>query len=277
MIILTANNLDMRKSLTEPSIKIEKSIGLANPIMEKIRNLVGKFATKADIEYVGLENLRNLQDKNILFAVGPHNSHLDTIFSIMGIAEADKNIKSKTIPVAARDYWGPEPLRTLSKLFVRFSLMSRNRGEQTQLDKKTVEDLIANGFFPLILPEGTRKEKYKTPVKDRKYHTGIAQFAVNTRKHKPVIIPIYLRGVGPILPKGSFWPKNLIRLKSKRFKVQIVIGRPIEIANQIPPNFAKLKDDEQYEILKMITAQIKGFMEAQEEFSNRGQSPVEPY
>lgn len=249
----------------------------SNFFIEGLRNFTNLIFTNMDIKFTGAENLENINSP-IIFAVAPHNGHIDSLLARRGIGYASTKSRKKSIFIAAGDgYWNKQPRKSLGNMAVRTFSVSRKGGAETKRDKHQVEQIIRQGNHLVLFPEGTRSRNTYEKVKQRDFKTGAAQWAIATRDLDTVIVPIHLSGTEQIMPPGSSWPKRKASRNSKKFSVNLTIGTPIKVADQIPHNFEELPEKQQYQIIKQVTAQIKGFMEAQEEFKLRGSKAVKPY
>jgi 1-acyl-sn-glycerol-3-phosphate acyltransferase len=144
--------------------------------------------------------------------IANHNSHLDTMV-IMTLFPL--YLLSKLRPVAAEDYF-------FQNIFLRwFSLDIINIIPLPRQQKTFHANLfgecdraLKNGEILIIYPEGSRGE----PERLSQFKSGIAHLA---KSHPEVpIYPIFLHGLGKILPKGEalFVP----------FFCDVFIGKPIQ-------------------------------------------------
>lgn len=263
----------------EPENKLPPEIKLpsSNFLIEALRNISNRLLTNVDVTFNGVENLRNITSP-IIFAVAPHNGHMDSLFARRAIGSASKQARNKAIFIAAGDgYWDKQPRKTLGTLAVRTVTISRKGGEETKRNKKQIENIIRQGNHLVLFPEGTRSRIPSKKVIEREFKTGAAQWAIATRDLDTVIVPIYMNGAAQIMPPGRATPKFRSKRGEKKFSVSLTIGTPIHVASQIPNNFESLSVKEQYIIIKQITALIHAFMVAQEEFAIRGKKQLLEY
>lgn len=268
------HSLETEKTTNQPTERL--SIPSSNFLIEGLRNITNFLLTNVDVTFTGIENLQGIHSP-IIFTVAPHNGHMDSLFARRAIGRADRKIKNKAIFLAAGDYWNKQPKKALGSLAVRTFPISRDGGEETQRQKGQVEKIIRQGNHLVLFPEGTRSRDPHKKIEERKFKTGAAQWAIATRDLNTVIVPIYMQGTEQIMPAGSSLPRFRGKQDKQKFSVTIAIGKPLNIAQQVPTNFENLHHKEQYTIIKQVTAQIKAFMQAQEEFSLRGTTAVEPY
>ncbi len=155
----------------------------------------------------GRENLRSSRQRII---VSNHNSHLDTI-AILHVA-GGRDMK-RLRPVAAADYFCRS--RALHAVMsALFDILPICRGPVRRgANPLDVLDAALDAGDSLILyPEGTRGE----PERLARFHSGVGHLI---RRHPEIeVVPVYLRGLGRVLPRGAWYPVPL--------NVHINIGEP---------------------------------------------------
>jgi 1-acyl-sn-glycerol-3-phosphate acyltransferase len=129
-----------------------------------------------------------------------HASHLDFVV-IWAVLPRD--LRARTRPVAARDYWQTSPLRRYAATRVfRAVLVDREGGNLGQL-RAQLDQLIAaldTGDSLLIFPEGTRGSGAEIGP----FRSGLDYLA---RQRPDVdLIPVHLHNLQRIMPKGEFLP-----------------------------------------------------------------------
>ena len=126
-----------------------------------------------------------------------HGSHVDTI-AVM--AALPWQVRRRTHPVAARDYWGKTRLhRFIAETVVCAVLIDRKPGPGSN-PLEPVERLLERGQSILIFPEGTRAEGDEVA----EFRSGI--FRLAQRFPGIELVPVYLDNLRRILPKGSMLP-----------------------------------------------------------------------
>lgn len=134
-----------------------------------------------------------------------HCSHLDTLVVWSTLPD---ELRRRTRPVAARDYWGEGALRRyIANRVFRALLIDRKTSEDGALaDQHRQETLdsmttVLDGGESLILyPEGTRGSgEAIQPFRAGLYHLARARPAVP-------LVPVYLGNLARILPKGATLP-----------------------------------------------------------------------
>lgn len=145
-----------------------------------------------------------------------HSSHLD--FMVIWAALPGE-LRVKTRPVAAKDYWDSGVIRRyIARNIINAVLIERNDLSAHDLENNPVYnmlDALDKKFSLIIFPEGARnREDDMKPFKSGLFHL------INKR---PGIecIPVYLENLSKILPKGEFLPIPI--LGSVTFGAPLVI------------------------------------------------------
>ncbi len=146
------------------------------------------------VKFLGNQKLK--QFDNFIIASN-HNSHLDSIVLMTAIPPSKL---TNTHPIAAADYFGRNKFTSkLTRLFINAVLISRIKSDDIE-SKNPVQvmiDLVQNGKSIILYPEGSRGE----PGVMQKFKKGIG-FVVESNRNVPVI-PVFMDGIGRILPKGK--------------------------------------------------------------------------
>jgi len=135
-----------------------------------------------------------LPRKGPAILVANHNSHVDTaiLMSLFSLGDMLKYVQ----PVAAADYWlKNRAIGYFALRIVGVIPIVRDRSQQDPLEP--ISQSLANGRIVIFYPEGTRGE----PERMGKFKSGIARLA--ERNPDVPIIPIFLHGVGKVLPRGE--------------------------------------------------------------------------
>ena len=147
---------------------------------------------------ISIKNKENLIHKGPSIIVANHNSHLDTI-TIMSFLPTKQLIK--THPVAAGDYFGKSNRKVrLSNYFINALLIPRGRpkeGENKPDPIAMMLEILDRGHSLILFPEGSRGE----PEVMQEFKWGIG-LLLEVRPEIP-FIPIHLKGLGKVLPKGD--------------------------------------------------------------------------
>jgi len=130
-----------------------------------------------------------------------HTSHLDTLTLLAALSP---RTRSRTRPVAARDYWCASPMRQwVAEKVLNVVFIDRQRKDEGDpLDP--VRDALAEGWTLILFPEGTRREQ-DLPGE---FKSGIYRLANEFPGVQ--LKPVYLENLHRILPKGSMLPLPLI-------------------------------------------------------------------
>jgi 1-acyl-sn-glycerol-3-phosphate acyltransferase len=179
---------------------------------------VARFISGVQVLWAGCEpSVR----QRIYFA--NHTSHLDFIVLWSALPS---EIRARTRPIAARDYWEETPLRRYlaTKVFkavlVERSAISkaRNHDEGRFTGRSLLEEMAGalGGEHSLILfPEGTRGSGEKVET----FRGGLFHLAL--RRPDVELVPAYLENLNRILPKGEFVPVPMLSL--------LTFGKPIQL------------------------------------------------
>jgi len=124
-----------------------------------------------------------------------HTSHFDTLAVISALPP---ELRRRTRPVAARDYWGGSALkRFVAEKCLRAVLIDRDgRGEGDPL--APVDEALARRESVLIFPEGTRGAGEEVAA----FKSGLHRLA--ERHPEAELIPVHLDNLARVMPKGSF-------------------------------------------------------------------------
>jgi 1-acyl-sn-glycerol-3-phosphate acyltransferase len=165
---------------------------LTKLLMAMVRLLVG-----ANPRWLGS---RPSEAQRIYFA--NHSSHIDTV-ALWSALPPD--LRSKTRPVAAADYWQHGRIRrmiAIQGLNVVFVERKNREAGKNPLDP--LKEALAQGDSLIIFPEGTRHaQALPEPFKAGLFHLALAFPEVE-------LIPVYLDNLHRSLPKGSFFPVPLL-------------------------------------------------------------------
>ncbi len=144
-----------------------------------------------------------------------HTSHLD--FPVIWAA-LPPELRSRTRPVAARDYWDATRLRRYLARDVFRAIMIDRTGAGRGDPLRPMEEALDAGDSLIICPEGTRAVDEDAAM--GAFKSGLYHLA---RRHPRVqLVPVHLENLNRILPKGEYILIPL--LAAVRF------GAPIAIA-----------------------------------------------
>ena len=126
-----------------------------------------------------------------------HTSHVDTIALW---AALPRQLRERTHPVAARDYWGTGFRRYIATKTLRAVLVDRTREDKTTDPLEPLLRVLAEGESLILFPEGTRGPgALPGPFKSGLYRLAQAMPRVE-------LVPVYLENLHRSLPRGAFLP-----------------------------------------------------------------------
>jgi 1-acyl-sn-glycerol-3-phosphate acyltransferase len=152
-----------------------------------------------------------------------HSSHLD--FVVLWSA-LPSEIRAKTRPIAAKDYWEQTPLRrylannVFHAVFLERVVPARARQSEDShfVGRHLIEELadaLGTENSLILFPEGTRGTGEKVgPFRSGLYHLAL-------RRPDVELVPAYLENLNRILPKGEFLPVPMLSL--------LTFGEPLHI------------------------------------------------
>lgn len=185
-------------------------------------------------EYVGLENLRNLEGDVIL--ASNHQSAFDVPLILHRV---DKKVSVAAFPGVLgidKDFWGSALKGKVYGFLLKLFYNTYPFGESIGTDESLsyTGELLDRGRSILIFPEGERTKDGKI----QEFKQGVGYLALQIQEP---IVPVKIEGLHEVLPRGKFWPKS--------GKVKIVFGKPI-----LPDEF---KDKEYRQVTKIIEKKIR--------------------
>jgi len=151
-----------------------------------------------------------------------HTSHLD--FVVLWSA-LPSEIRAKTRPIAAKDYWEETPLRRYFAQNVFHAVLlergvvakARTPEEAHFVRRHLLEEMdaaLGKESSLILFPEGTRGTGEKMgPFRSGLYHLAM-------RRPDVELVPAYLENLNRILPKGEFLPVPMLSL--------LTFGKPIQ-------------------------------------------------
>lgn len=159
---------------------------------------------------VNLRHAERLPQRGPAILAANHNSHLDTLLLMSLFPQSQLHMLR---PVAAADYFLSNPLVAwFSKNIIRILPLKRKVERGDDLFAPLLDELD-HGHILILFPEGSRGE----PERMSQLKNGIAHLT-SLRPDVPVI-PVYLHGLGKVLPKGDWLPVP--------FFVDGFVGEPI--------------------------------------------------
>lgn len=130
-----------------------------------------------------------------------HSSHLDTL-ALWSALPAQ--LRAKTRPVAAKDYWSGGGIRGYIARHGFNALFVDRAADRSAGDPLTpLTDALERGESLIIFPEGTRRaQALPSPFKSGLFHLA-------TRCPAAELVPVYLDNLYRSMPKGAFLPVPL--------------------------------------------------------------------
>lgn len=146
-----------------------------------------------------VKGAQHLETNEQVVIVSNHNSHLDTVvlLDLVGVRRMER-----FRPVAAADYFEVSgPVEYFSHaLFNILPIRRKGPGDQSQNPIDVMAQAIEAGESLILFPEGTRGE----PEKLARFRSGVGVLVAKYPHLK--VIPVWLEGMGKILPKGAWYP-----------------------------------------------------------------------
>jgi len=179
---------------------------------------VARFISGVQVQWAGCEpSVR----QRIYFA--NHTSHLDFIVLWSALPS---EIRARTRPIAAKDYWEETPVRRYlaanvfkAVLVERGAMAKAKTHEEARFTGRSlIEDMAAalgSEYSLILFPEGTRGSGEKVEV----FRGGLFHLAL--RRPDVELVPAYLENLNRILPKGEFAPVPMLSL--------LTFGKPIQV------------------------------------------------
>ena len=179
---------------------------------------VARGITGVQVQWAGCE-----PDERQRIYFANHTSHLD--FVVLWSA-LPSEIRVRTRPIAAKDYWEETPLRrylaanVFNAVLVERGAMSKTKNHEDAkfVGRSLIEDMAAalgerNSL--ILFPEGTRG----TGEKVGEFRGGLYHLAV--RRPDVELVPAYMENMNRILPKGEVLPVPMLSL--------LTFGKPIHV------------------------------------------------
>jgi 1-acyl-sn-glycerol-3-phosphate acyltransferase len=130
-----------------------------------------------------------------------HTSHIDTLAIWSSLP---RKLRSRTRPIAARDYWGKGLRRYIATRGFGAVLIDRSREDSTVDPLEPLRAALRAGDSLIIFPEGTRG----ATALPARFRSGL--FRLATEFPGVELIPVYLDNLHRSLPKGALLPVPMV-------------------------------------------------------------------
>ena len=181
------------------------------PARSPLAGLVAGFARLVSGARVKGEGAVPDARQRIYFA--NHTSHLDAVVLWAALPPATR---SRTRPVAAREYWEDCGLkRYLADQAFHALLIPRARPAGEPGGVERMVEAMAEGYSLILFPEGTRGSgPHVGPFRSGLFHVSRCRPDVE-------LVPVYLANTNRVLPKGTLVPVPLL--------CTITFGQPVRV------------------------------------------------
>jgi len=151
-------------------------------------------------------------EQRIYFA--NHQSHFDWVLIW---AALPRDLRARTRPIAARDYWANTPLkRWLTSAVFNAVYVSRTRATPDEDPLEPLVEALRAGDSLVIFPEGTRSNKGNPQA----FKAGLFHLA---RQFPEVqLIPTWIDNVQRVMPKGEVVPVPIL--------CTVTFGEPLQLS-----------------------------------------------
>jgi 1-acyl-sn-glycerol-3-phosphate acyltransferase len=162
----------------------------------------------------------NLPKKGPFILIANHNSHMDTL-TLMNLFPLQQ--LHHIHPAAAEDYFCAHRfLSWFSGTFFNVIPIPRTHITKANNPLKRMCQVLDAGESLIVFPEGSRGQ----PEHMAPFQSGIVHLI---QKYPDVsVVPVFLKGMGRVLPKGEFVPVP--------FFCDVVIGEPLQFAQNSTEN-----------------------------------------
>jgi 1-acyl-sn-glycerol-3-phosphate acyltransferase len=131
-----------------------------------------------------------------------HTSHLD---AIVLWASLPTELRAKTRPVAAKDYWEKSRLRRyLAAEVFRAVLIDRTKVTAENNPIRLMVEAMGEMNSLIIFPEGSRGDGGEVGS----FKSGL--FHLAREKPEAALVPVYIENLNRVLPRGEFLPVPLL-------------------------------------------------------------------
>jgi 1-acyl-sn-glycerol-3-phosphate acyltransferase len=130
-----------------------------------------------------------------------HTSHIDTLAIWSSLP---RKLRSRTRPIAARDYWGKGLRKYIATRGFGAVLIDRSRDDAAVDPLEPLRASLRDGDSLIIFPEGTRG----ATALPARFRSGLFRLAAEFPNVE--LIPVYLDNLHRSLPKGALLPVPMV-------------------------------------------------------------------
>jgi 1-acyl-sn-glycerol-3-phosphate acyltransferase len=130
-----------------------------------------------------------------------HTSHIDTLAIWSSLP---RDLRRRTRPIAARDYWGKGLRKYIATRGFGAVLIDRAREDATTDPLEPLRASLREGDSLIIFPEGTRG----TSSVPARFRSGL--WRLGTEFPNVELVPVYLDNLHRSLPKGALLPVPMV-------------------------------------------------------------------
>lgn len=130
-----------------------------------------------------------------------HTSHIDTLAIWSSLP---RQLRPRTRPIAARDYWGSGIRRYIATRGFGAVLIDRSRADASVDPLEPLRSALRAGDSLIIFPEGTRGQD----ALPARFRSGLYRLAGEFPSVE--LVPVYLDNLHRSLPKGALLPVPMV-------------------------------------------------------------------
>lgn len=154
-------------------------------------------------------------------------NHVSNLDFVLIWSALPRDIRRRTRPAAAHDYWSASPLRRrIAEGWFNAVLIERQKVTRENNPIDTLAAVLRGGESIIIFPEGTRNPDPAAPM--GAFKPGLHHLV--QRCPEAELVPVYLQNLNRVLPKGEWLPVPML--------CSVSFGAPLErIEAETKPEF----------------------------------------